>query len=59
MSNYCECCDKTVKLQPKNNHLKLLCHKESDKCKHIILGNKNPNISKLDIAVCENNIEHN
>ena len=59
MSCYCDVCDKTIKVKSKKNHLKSLSHKEFDKCKHIKLTIKNPDINKIDNAVYEYIIEHN
>ena len=59
MSYYCECCEKTVSFKPKSNHLNFLSYKEFDKCKHINLTSKNPDINKIDNAVYEYIIARN
>ena len=59
MSYYCDACYKTIILKSKTSHLKSLSHKEFDKCKHIKLTIKHPNINKTDNVVFDYNIEHN
>ena len=57
MSYYCDVCDETFKLKSRNNHLKSLTHKEYDKCKHIKITIKNPNIEEIDKTIYEYIIE--
>ena len=56
---YCDVCDKTIKLESKNNQFKSNIHKEFDKCKHIKLTIENPNINNIDEIFYEYIIEHN
>ena len=59
MSYFCDVCDETVKLKSKSSHLKSLSHKEFDKCRHIKLTIKNPDINKTDNIFYSYNIEPN
>ena len=59
MSYYCDVCDKTITLKPKINHLKSLSHRDYDKCKHIELTIKNPDINKMVNLFYSYKIEHN
>ena len=43
----------------KNKHFKSLTHRNFDKCKHIKLTIKNPDINKIDNIVYDYIIEHN
>ena len=46
MSYYCDAFDKTFNLESKSRHFKSNVHKEFDRCKHIKLTTKNPNIKR-------------
>ena len=48
MSNFCDVCDKTLKLKSKNNLCKSNFHKELDKCKYMELSIENPSKSYVD-----------
>ena len=58
MSYYSDVCDKTIKLKPKNRHLKSLSHKKFNKYSHIKLNIKNLD-KKTHNTVYEYLIEHN
>ena len=45
MSYYCELCKKILKQKSKYKHLRSTTHKELEKCQHIKLAFKNPNIN--------------
>ena len=57
MSHYCDVCDETIKLKSKHKQFHSLTHNESDRCKHIKLVVKKPDISKRGDNIYENNIE--
>ena len=59
MSYCCDVSDKTVKLKSKSIHLNSLSHKEFDKCRHIKLTIKNPDIIKINEFFYSYVIEHN
>ena len=59
MSYYCEVCCRFVKPTCKYELFKSIIHKELDKCKHIKLTFKNPDIHSIDRAFYEYIIQHN
>ena len=59
MSNYCNVCDKTLKLKSKSKNSKSIIHKEFDRFKQIKLTIKNPNINIVDEIFYANIFEHN
>ena len=48
MSYYCDICDKTIKLESKNKHLKSITHNELAKSIHIIQSIDNPKFFDVD-----------
>ena len=59
MSYYCKVCNKTIKHKPKKKLFNSLTHKAFDKCNHIKLNLKNPDINKIDYKVCAHSIIYN
>ena len=59
MTYYCDICNKIIKHKSKNKHFKSITHKELDKCKHIKITIKIPDIKKIDNIVYAYIIEHN
>ena len=58
MDYYCEICDICIKLNSKYKHFKSNTHKEFDKCKHIKLTFKNPDINNIDKTFQAYNMQH-